>query len=101
MLDAVLVAEGRVQTALAFLNQGPEEARAIAIYALGRLKLDQAQVLDVLDALDRDFVPSPSDLFQAQRIDVAVKLAKVVEGQVDGRLRSILNRSLLAAEPRP
>lgn len=99
MLDAALVADGRIDSALAFLRDGPPGARPIAINALGRLKVDEKHALRILEALDQDFMPEPDDVFDAQRIQVAVGLAKTHGSETHDRLASILTRGL--ANPGP
>lgn len=99
MLDAVLVADGRPQTALSFVETGPEAARPAAVHALGRLKLPADQALEVLKALDRAIPTGSSDMFQAQRLDVAIKLARTVGEPGVKPLTSILRDVLIDAGP--
>jgi hypothetical protein len=99
VVDAALTADGRQVIALAFLDDGPRATWPMVIHALGRLKLSTEDKLSLLSALDREFPAPPGDLAQAQRIEVAVKLARAIGDDAGVALESILRRSLVEAEP--
>lgn len=99
VMDAALTADGRQVTALAFLDDEPRATWPMAIHALGRLKLSTEDKVSVLAALDREFPSPPGDLAQAQRIEVAIKLAKAIGEDAGVTLEAIMRRSLVGAEP--
>jgi hypothetical protein len=99
VLDAALTADGRKETALRFLDEGPAQTWPMAIHALGRLKLPTKDKASVLAQLDREFPSPPGDLAQAQRIEVAIKLAEAIGEDAGVALELVLRRSLVDAEP--